>query len=190
MYCSLKYYLNLIFAKKPPHLIGGSNPCGFGVSWNAQYTLSMLYFVYFRLFGCTEDLRPMVEGANNSKFVLEGLVAIKLEVLVPMGGLTVYSEWETAIITSLGFNVQHGQALLIIFFLSCELDIWMNRVDMRGELLQNPSSIATPVSSTYRFHSCSSALKVARACSSNHSTNKFATIGLTGEPMAVPSTWM
>ena len=52
----------------------------------------MLYFVYFRLFGCTEDLRPMVEGANNSKFVLEGLVAVELEVLVRMGGLTVYSE--------------------------------------------------------------------------------------------------
>ena len=55
---------------------------------------------------------------------------------------------------------------------------------------KSTSSIATPVSSTYRFHSCSSALKVARACSSNHSMNKFATIGPTGEPMAAPSTWM
>ena len=75
----------------------------------------------------------MVEGANNSKFVLEGLVAVELEVFNWSVWLGLrYTVNERRLITSLGFNVQHGQALLIIFFLSCELDIWMNRVEMRG----------------------------------------------------------
>ena len=45
----------------------------------------MLYFIHFRLFSGTEGLRPVVEGANDSKFVLEGLVTVKLEVFCLCG---------------------------------------------------------------------------------------------------------
>ena len=44
------------------------------------------------------------------------------------------------------------------------------------------------VSSTYLFHSDGGCGDVARALVSRSSKRRFATIGLIGEPMAVPST--
>ena len=89
----------------------------------------MFKFFKFRLLGGAQSLAPVVKGANNTKFVLERLITVELEVLVCVGGLTVHRKREFPCSVSLGFGVEHRDGL-VPFILSGEFDGSIYRVDV------------------------------------------------------------
>ena len=92
----------------------------------------MFKFFKFRLLGGAQSLAPVVKGANNTKFVLERLIAVKLEILVCVSRFSIHRKGEFPCSVSLGFGVEHRDGL-VPFILSGEFDGSIYRVDVDGE---------------------------------------------------------
>ena len=105
-----------------------------------------------------------------------------------MCGFPVYSYGQRSIKLWFNNSVQEGDRAILLVVLYCKPYGRVNTVDVLKEALFVASLWMTKVSSTY-LHQNLGVGAVLRAFCSKYSMYRLATMGLTGEPMAAPSTY-
>ena len=116
------------------------------------------------------------------------MIAISLQVLVSMGGLAVNCNREGMVCLGCDQGTEEGNSTIVLVTLNIELYCWISAVNMIQEylfigLLLNDTSaihIPEPISRGVGADCIASPSK--------YSIYKLATIGLTREPIAAPST--
>ena len=115
-------------------------------------------------------------------------MAVELQILVSVGGLPVNGKTQIAHGVPGDDCDQHGDKVVGLLLL-CEVDGWVHGIDVGGEFLYE--GVAEGHNSVVHIATSDGELigKVLSALVSNHSINKLATIGVTGDPIAAPSIW-
>ena len=98
-----------------------SVPRSLHVSRHRENFLEVFKFLQFVVFRGAKCHAPMVKCADDTEFVLERLVAIKLKILICVGGLSINSEGEFTVFISHGEGVEHRDGV-VAFLLTCKFD--------------------------------------------------------------------
>ncbi len=126
------------------------------------------------------------EQGHDCQFVGQGVVGVKVEVLVRVGSLPVDGGGQGAITVVSDLIVQKRQ-LPFILHLMRKLVGRFDGIQVLVEGIQLFRSQAVQVSSTYFFQNGSLDGKDVRALSSTSSMTRSATVTDTGDPIAVPN---
>ena len=78
----------------------GKAPGCFRVSRDTEYFFEVFNFLHLVFLLCAEHHAAMMKCSDDSQFVLKWLIAVKLEVLVGVCGLSVYREGQLSFLVA------------------------------------------------------------------------------------------